>query len=194
MSHRVVSILALAALPLIAVPAFARSGDGRYGSYGSEGDTGPYIGFSIGQFNYKESGLQDINPGIGQFRFGAYLTPNLAIEGRVGRSLGWTTVDGFGLEVQNLYGGYLKGIVPVTNAFSLYGLAGLTAVQLHRDYGTFHSNDNGFSYGLGAEFKFPNRMVISAEYARLLTGSNLDNSASYHYDANMASVGIAWRF
>jgi opacity protein-like surface antigen len=194
MRNRIVPVLALVALPLLAAPAFARGGDARYGGYSNEGDSGPYVGFSVGQFNYKESGLQDINPGIGQFRFGAYIGPNLAIEGRVGRSLGWTTVNGFGLEVQNLYGGYLKGIVPVSNGFALYGLAGLTSVQLHRDYGTLHSNDNGFSYGVGAEFRFPNRMVISAEYARLLTGTNLDNNVAYHYDANMGSIGLAWRF
>ena len=190
MRIRAVPLLALAASAAIAAPAFAQG----FSNYRSDDTQGPYVGFSVGQFNYKEKGLQDINPGIGQFRFGAYLNENLAIEGRVGRSLGWTTVDGFGLEVQNLYGGYLKGIVPVSRGFSLYGIAGLTAVQLHRDYGTLHSNDNGFTYGVGAEFKFPNRMVISAEYVRLLDGSNVDQGIGYHYDANMGSIGLAWRF
>jgi hypothetical protein len=37
-------------------------------------------------------------------------------------------------------------------------------------------------------------MVISAEYARMLTGSNLDLGTSFHYDANMGSIGVAWRF
>jgi opacity protein-like surface antigen len=191
MRIRAVPLLALAATAAFTAPAFAQ---GYYGERRSDDSQGPYVGFGVGQFNYKESGLQDINPGIGQFRFGAYLGPNLAIEGRVGRSLGWTTVDGFGLEVQNIYGGYLKGLVPVSRGFSLYGLAGLTAVQLHRDYGTLHSNDNGFTYGVGAEFQFPNRMVINAEYARMLTGSNFDQGAHYHYDANMGSIGLAWRF
>jgi opacity protein-like surface antigen len=190
MRIRAVPLLATVALPLLAAPAFAQG----FSNYRSDSEQGPYIGFGVGQFNYKEKGLQDINPGIGQFRFGAYLSENLAIEGRVGRSLGWTTVDGFGLEVQNIYGGYLKGLVPVSRGFSLYGIAGLTAVQLHRDYGTLHATDNGFTYGVGAEFKFPNRMVISAEYVRLLNGSNFDQGVGYHYDANMGSIGLAWRF
>jgi hypothetical protein len=190
MRNRVVSLLALAALPLFAVPALAQGANSRFSNYRGSDEPGPYIGFSVGQFNYKEDGLNDINPGVGLFRFGAYLSPNFAVEGRVGRSFGKTSVDGYGIEVQSLYAAYLKGVVPVTRGFALYGLGGVAGAQLHRDYTNYHSTDSGVSYGLGAEINFPNRMILSAEFLRLLTGSNV----GYDFTVNQATVGLAWRF
>jgi len=192
MDHLKASAITLAVLPLLVLAAPAQAAGGRYGdrSY-DDAETGAYIGFSFGQFNYKEEGLGNITPNVGLFRFGADLNRNLAIEGRVGGGLFTADNNGYGLRVPSLYAGYLKGIVPVNPAFSLYGLAGFASAQLERDYGPVYTvRDSSVSYGVGAEFNLRRGTVLNAEYVRLLTGNN----GPYDYTVDLGTIGFAWHF
>jgi len=191
MNYWKASAISLAALPLLALAAPAGA-SGRYDnrSYDSA-EPSAYIGFSFGQFNYKEEGLGNITPNVGLFRFGATFTPNLAIEGRVGGGLFTADNNGYGLRVPNMYAGYLKGSVPINPVFSLYGLGGFASAQLERDYGPVYSQrDSSASFGLGAEFNLRHGTVLNAEWVRLLTGNN----GPYSYTADLATVGFAWHF
>ena len=193
MDHWKVSAITLAALPLLALaaPAKAAAG-GRYDnrSYDSA-EPSAYIGFSFGQFNYKEQGIGNITPNVGLFRFGATFTENIAIEGRVGGGLFTADNNGYGLRVPNMYAGYLKGSVPVNPAFSLYGLAGFASAQLERDYGpVYTTRDSSASFGVGAEFNLRHGTVLNAEWVRLLTGNN----GPYSDTADLGTIGFAWHF
>jgi len=191
MDHWKASAITLAALPLLALAAPAQAAGGRYDTRTYEYDPSAYIGFSFGQFNYKESGLGNITPNVGLFRFGATFTQNIAIEGRVGGGLFTADNNGYGLRVPNLYAGYLKGLVPVNPAFSLYGLAGFASAQLERDYGPIYTRrDSSASFGAGAEFNLRHGTVLNAEWVRLLAGNN----GPYGYTADLATIGFAWHF
>ena len=121
---------------------------------------------------------------------GARLSPNIAIEGRIGGGLGRSDVNSYGVEVRSLYAVYIKGIVPLSPVFSIYGLGGVAGVKLKRDFGEEESRDSGFSYGVGMEFGLPRGASLNVEYTRLVSGNN----QGYDFNVDMASVGVAWRF
>ncbi|NIC07459.1 porin family protein [Billgrantia bachuensis] len=83
-------------------------------------------------------------------------------------------------ELDYLVGAYAKGILPVSQEFRLYGLAGFTEVDFDAD------SESGFSYGAGGEFDVAPNLAVGADYMRYL-----DESA-YTFDA--ASIGIRYRF
>ncbi|MBW6392497.1 porin family protein [Billgrantia antri] len=84
------------------------------------------------------------------------------------------------VDLEYLVGAYAKGILPVSQEFRLYGLAGVTEVDFDVD------SESGFSYGGGAEFDVAPNLAVGADYMRYL-----DESA-YTFDA--ASVGVRYRF
>jgi opacity protein-like surface antigen len=155
----------------------------------SAGAPGPYIGFNLGQFQYKEEGLHAITPAGAFFRIGARFSPNLSIEGRVG-GYGEGSTRGYSVQPDYLYAGYLKGTLPLTPGFSVYGLAGLGGVHLRRNFGDGDVTASGLSIGLGGEFALGRGTTLSVEWVRLPSGTNWD----YDYDMSMASVGLGFRF
>ncbi len=178
-------LLSAVALSLPAL-CLASGGDYRHDEY----DAGPYVGLNLGQLRYNEESLETITPTAATVILGARLSPNIAIEGRVGGGLGRTDVNSYGVDVRSLYAGYIKGIVPLTPVFSIYGLGGVAGVKLKRDFGQEDARESGFSYGVGMEFGLPRGASLNVEYTRLVTGNN----QGYDYNLEMASVGVAWRF
>ena len=174
--------------------ASAQEGYGPYGSgrgpYDRPFYSHAYAGLSFGQLRYSEEGLDTITPATAMVFVGAPLTPNLAIEARLGGGLGSAQTNSYGIEVRSLFAGYLKGSVPLAPGFSLYGLGGVANVDLRRDFGLVYANDTGFSYGLGMDFDLASNARLSLEWTHLVTGDNL----GYPYDVNQASIAMAWRF
>jgi hypothetical protein len=168
------------------VAAHADPGHDNYGRDRSSA----YIGFAVGQLRYNEDGLATITPGAAMLRVGASLSPNLAFEGRIGGGGGRAATDYYGVSVKSLYAAYLKGSLPVSPGFSLYGLGGGASVDLERDFGQATAHDGGFSYGLGADFALGRGPTLNIEWTRLVSGENL----GYHYYGDLASVGLVWHF
>lgn len=192
MKTRMATLLTLGALPLLALAAPARAEGARrgYDRYAGS-DPSAYIGFSFGQLNYKEDGLANISPNVGMFRVGATFNQNIAVEGRVGGGLFKAETNGYGVRIPNFYAAYVKGSVPLSPVFSLYGLAGVASAQIERDYPpVYDARDSGASFGAGADFNLRNGTVINAEWVRLLNGDN----GPYNYSADMLTVGFAWHF
>jgi opacity protein-like surface antigen len=188
-------ILVLLLGTLAATTAGANEGYGSNASghgpfYNPNFEASPYAGLSLGQLRYNEEGLDTITPATAMLFVGARLSPNLAIEGRLGGGLGSAETNGYGVTVRSVFAGYLKGSVPLAPGFSLYGLAGLAAVDLQRDFGLAYAQDSGFSYGLGMDFDVASNARLSIEWTRLATGDDL----GYAYDVDQASISMAWRF
>jgi hypothetical protein len=185
-----VSVLAASA---VAGTAAAHEGGWRdsYGrGYDRDFNSAPYAGVSIGQLRYNEDGLDTITPTTGMFVAGVPLSPNLAVEGRIGGGLSSSETNTYGVQVNSLFAGYLKGSLPLSSGVSLYGLAGLASVDYRRDFGLINAHDSGFSYGLGVDFELAGRSRLSLEWTRLATGNNL----GYDYNVDQAAIGVAWRF
>jgi opacity protein-like surface antigen len=153
---------------------------------------GVYGGVSYVEAEYKEDGAPTANPSLAAFRVGSSLNRNLAVEGRLGVSLGEDRINvsgvGVDVKVDNFYGIYAKGIVPVGNTFALYGLLGLTHAKLTASAGGFSASDSDsdVSYGIGADFELSRTMAVNIEWAKLVDGDG--------YKLNGISVGMNFRF
>lgn len=182
---------AVAAACALAIAASASARDRWYDWRGGASEAeGPYMGFSLGRMDYSEDGLDSITPTTGQFIVGAPINRNLALEARLGTGLGRSSTDGYGVEARTMYGGYLKGLLPLSPAVSLYGLAGLQGLNLRRNFGEGSSHDAGLAFGLGADFGLGDGMHVSLEWQRLASGSNF----GYDYDVDQAAMAVTWRF
>ena len=149
-----------------------------------------YVGVNFGELRYNEDGLNTIKPTVAMVRIGAPLGSNLGIEARAGGSFGNASTNGYGLTMQSMYGGYLKGSLPLSSGLSFYAVGGLAAVNLQRDFGLGDSRDTGLSFGLGADFDLTGGATLNVEWVRLPGGNNL----GYDYSNDLASIGVAWRF
>jgi hypothetical protein len=181
-----------ASVALVALlPATAMAANG-YG-YGYDGsayaDNEFYIGGSVGEIFYKEQGLATIAPSVAFLNLGMQFNPFLAVEGRVGGGISGDEFAGYHVDVPLVYGGYVKGILPVSPWFSPYAIAGLGGLQLHRNYPDFDSNDVAFSFGVGAEFRLYGGAAIHAEWARVDHGNN----DGYDFTADQLTVGVSFR-
>jgi hypothetical protein len=163
---------------------------GQHYEYGHGDGSGAYVGLSLGQLRYSEAGLDTITPATGMLTIGASLSPNLALEGRIGGGFGSADTNGYGVRVNSLYAGYLKGSLPLSPGFSLYGLGGVAGVDLQRDFGLGETHDSGLTYGVGMDFDLYGGTRLNLEWTRLASGNNL----GYDYYVDQAAIGVAWRF
>ena len=161
---------------------------GRYGyGYGSE-YSGLYVGVSAGEVLYNEEGLNQMAPTILLLHIGQQFSPFVAIEGRLGTSVNGGSADGYHINGQLLYGGYIKGMLPVNPWFSPYAIVGLGGAQWHRNYPDYNTNDVAVSYGVGGDFNLGGGASLNLEWARLTTGNNV----GYDYNADQLTFGINW--
>jgi opacity protein-like surface antigen len=167
-------------------------GDGYrdHGRRSHEDNYNAYVGLNFGELRYHESGLDTITPTVAMVRVGASLASNLGIEARAGGGFGNSSTNGYGMSVQSLYAGYLKGSLPLAPGFSFYALGGVAAVNLQRDFGIGDTRDTGLSFGLGADFDLSGGATLNLEWSRLPDGNNL----GYDYSNDVASIGVAWHF
>jgi hypothetical protein len=185
---KLIVYLTLGATATLAATAIAANGYG-YGNSGYYDANGFYVGASVGQVFYKEQGLDMLAPSVLNFEFGQKINPFLALEGRVGAGINSDQSNGYSLSIPVMFGGYLKGSVPISPWVSFYGLAGVADTNLHRNYPDYNSNDAGFSVGVGGEFALYGGASIRAEWLLLDSGTN----AGYNYNANEVTVGVNWR-
>ncbi len=165
------------------------AGNDYYGpSYGPNYG-GFYLGASAGDVFYNEDGIPQLTPTVAIFRVGQQFNPYLAIEGRIGTTISGGRSDGFHADLDALYAGYLKGMLPVTSWFSPYLLAGVGGAEIHRNYPDFHSNDAGLSFGGGLEFNLGGGASVNVEWARLI--NNGDNFG-YDFTADQLTFGVNW--
>lgn len=187
--HKTIAILGLG-IATLAAPSV------KADSYGDRADTDPsylrpYIGLSAGSVLYKEDGLNTIAPTVVLFRIGESFNRFVAIEARIGTGLDSGKWNGYRARVDAEYAGYVKGSLPMTPWFSGYALAGVSALDMHRNYPDFNSTDTNFSYGLGAEAALGRGTSLTFEWVRLTTGTN---DYIYHYNADQLTLGVNWRW
>jgi hypothetical protein len=183
---RTFAAIGLGLASLVSTAAMAANGyDSGVYDYGG----GFYIGASAGEILYREQGLDTIVPSVGFLQVGEQFNPYLSLEGRIGTGIGGDRFRFYHVDVPLVYGGYVKGTLPVSPWSSIYAIAGVGGVQLRRNYPDFNSNDVGFSVGLGGEFTLYGGAMLHAEWVRLDSGTN----DGFDYTADQLSVGVSWR-
>ena len=153
-----------------------------------------YIGGSIGNFSYRTGDQEKLSPKIGLVRVGVQLNPYLAIEGRYGAGLSTeftTLLEGYDLQIDSLYGAYLKGNIPLSSSASLYGLAGYSALSLRRNFRVFSNErvtDDGASFAGGLDVNLRRNLRLNVEWGRFIRVNRPIDS----YEADILSIGLVW--
>jgi opacity protein-like surface antigen len=151
-----------------------------------------YGGISLSSAEIRIDGLSTAKPTALGVKLGSQASPNFAVEARLGKGIADDSVNGVDVEIDTYYGLYAKGIVPMTNLFSAYGLLGYTRgeVTASGPGGSRSDWDGDVSYGFGVDFALSQSTSINIEWARLLKGSIAGSS----YKVNALSLGANFRF
>jgi len=133
-----------------------------------------YLGLDGFNWEFEDELLPDkVNGTSVRGRLGFVITKNLVIETQFAapgtESEGASTVD-----FQNLFNFMVQGVYPIGKA-NLYGVLGISSVRTSREVGNSRvsGRENGFSYGLGANYRFHKRWSINGDYIQYLDKSNM---------------------
>ena len=179
-----------------------------------------YSGFQYGIIDAESSSdevLLSHEPTALVGRMGSFINRYLALEARVGfgfsddkvtkSSLDATEeneiIDQHGLDVENLFGFYLLGNLPVANIINLYGVIGITSLNVSTTTDqtiiniatsdelvaytkTGSRTENGLSYGLGASVGITEKSAVNLEYMSYIDKSDLT--------LNSINIGFLFNF
>ncbi|MDQ0463907.1 hypothetical protein QO010_001678 [Caulobacter ginsengisoli] len=137
----------VAALLAIAAPVAANAETTWYGNVG-------YAGISA----------DDVNLGAIQGRIGAQFTPHIGVEGEVAFGVKDDTVLGTDVKLDNEYGIYAVGTLPVNDKFDLLARVGYARAEA--DVGGTSGSDDGVAYGVGAQYSFDGKNGVRADYTK----------------------------
>lgn len=150
-----------------------------------------YVGALASHYTFDVDGAsEDLNPTGLTVRGGYFFADNFAVETRLGTGLNDDTISGtdVDIELDQLFGVYAVGHLPVNDAFSFYGLIGFSYAEatLSNRFASISDDDDGFSYGAGVEVNFTPQVSGQLEYVSYLSKSD--------YDLNAASIGLSYNF
>jgi opacity protein-like surface antigen len=151
-----------------------------------------YVGASVSRFDLSINGLSNAKPSAFSLKLGEQMNPNFAAEVRLGKGMSGDSISGADVKVNSYYGFYAKGILPVTNEFSAYGLLGYTRgkVTVNRPGNSASDTDGGLSYGLGVDYMITKNASVGLEWARLFKGS----VGGLDYKVNGLALGVAYKY
>ena len=121
---------------------------------------------------------------------GLHLLDFLSVEARVGFGAGDDTVGSVNAEMDEMYGLYLRGVIPI-GMFKPYVIAGYTSADF--SYNSSSEDDSDISYGLGLDLMLGDSLALNAEYMRLMEFEDaIGTSADVNVDS--LSLGLKWYF
>lgn len=141
-----------------------------------------YAGAMIQRVEYKPDGGDGATPTAIAMIIGRQFNPNFAGEIRLGTNLASANVGDTDItvEVSSYFGLYARGLIPVSDTVTFYGLLGYTngssRVRLPNGYSE-SSSDSNVSYGFGADFKLSRSMSAGVEWGNFVRGDGYELSA-----------------
>ncbi|HEX5094158.1 MAG TPA: porin family protein [Burkholderiales bacterium] len=153
---------------------------------------GTYAGVSYASVHYTQDGFPSADPSAAAFKLGRRLNPFLAIEARAGFGVGDDTVTYLGspvdVSIDHYFGLYAKGILPLGDAFSVYGVAGVVGGRVIADGFGYRAtrSDTGLSYGAGIDIALGRRWGLNFEWAELFKDSD--------FKVQGTSFGMTYRY
>ncbi|WP_347331734.1 porin family protein [Marinimicrobium locisalis] len=131
---------------------------------------GNYFGGNISSLDYTEDWV-DASLTTAYGRLGTHFNENFSGELRVGFGIGEDSADFGGgeldVELDSLYGAYVRGGIPVSENFFPYVVVGYTRVEATLSvsgFGDFSESDTDASYGIGADLNVSQNITLNAEY------------------------------
>ena len=172
----------VAGLTLLALLAAtnATAGSSRQGTL--------YGGGQLALLFVNEGGAErDAESAALTYRLGAYVTSNVAVEGRFGVSLASTGLSGDrtedttrreDVELDRLFGLYLTGHLPVPlsrrDVVTVFGTVGYTDVRMDASLrGLPPERSGGMSFGIGAELTSYDGFLLNVEYMHYINDDGL---------------------
>lgn len=149
--------VAAAALLALAAPASAQVGR-----------TGAYVGLGATHFS-----VEDVDVVGATGRLGYRFHPNFGVEGEASFGIDGDEADVLGtpvdVDLENQYGAYAVGFLPVTSNVELLGRVGWTSIDAEGSFGGFTAGaeDDGLGLGVGAQWHVNDRFAIRGDYTRL---------------------------
>lgn len=149
---------------------------------------GLYAGALLTRTTVSFDSGADFNPTTIGAKLGMSINKNFAVEARLGTGLSDDSISGFDIKVDNFAGVYAKGILPVSDVASVYGLLGYTQGKLKAEFAgqSDSDSDSDISYGIGAEFAVSANTSVGVEWARLFKGDG--------YKVDGLSLGVSFKF
>jgi len=133
-----------------------------------------YLGLDAFDWEFEDEQLPDnVNGTSVRGRLGFVINQNVVIETQFAapgtESEGTSAVD-----FQNMFNFMVQGVYPIGKA-NIYGVLGISSVRTSREFGgmTFSGRESGFSYGLGANYRFTKHLAINGDYTQYLDKSNM---------------------
>lgn len=155
----------------------------------------PYAGLKYSAWNYDDSDAPEFTLNSLEGVVGYSVNDRVSIEGRFGFGIGddSDTEDGVKveLEIEKHFGIYVKPRMQM-DGFELYGLLGLSRVELKADVSSnvaeikVTDDETSFSYGVGVDFNATNSIAVNAEWRKLIAGDD--------YDISGPSVGLSIKY
>lgn len=161
----------VATVLLTAFPAFA-----------VQPDAGWYIGFGIGQGQFRET-PEDKSTG-GKAFLGYQFNRNLAVEG------GFVHLGKF--EAAKAKGPFLEalGMIPLSDQFSVFGKIG--AIRAWVTSGSAEVSDNKTVFGYGANWNFHRSLTSRLEWERFRKLG--DKDVTGESDVDFLSFSLIWKY
>lgn len=99
-------------------------------------------------------------------RGGYQLNQNVAFEARLGLITEDDKIDGWKIDIEELYGLYLKAGLPTQVGLYPYVLLGMTHAEVEASWRGFSDSDSGtdISYGFGADYWFNSQVSAGLEF------------------------------
>lgn len=139
---------------------------------GSAMAEGNYFGGSFAALDYSDDSVdQDFSLTAVYGRLGTNFSENFSGEIRVGTGVGDDSVSYGGInaniELDTIYGLYVRAGIPVTESFFPYAVVGYTRGELTLSVsglGSASESESDASFGLGADFNLTQNVIINGEY------------------------------
>lgn len=152
-----------------------------------------YVGGSFAAIEYSEDGINDDADLTALYgRVGTKFNDYLSAEIRAGFGVGDDDVNVLGfdvdVELENLYGVYLRGGLPTGSIAYPYVIAGYTRGEVEASVSGFSNSESesDVSYGIGIDIAVSDRVNLNVEYINYLDKSETEVSG--------LSVGAVWLF
>ncbi len=138
-------------------------------------EPGPYLGLNATHLESTEEGVEDLTFNSIVGRVGGFFNPYVGAEFRWGYGVNGDSTETEGLnvslELDDLYGGYIKGGVPIGDMFYPYAIVGYTEQEVTaRATGVGAASDSvdDMSYGVGIDMMVGSNVGINIEYMSLI--------------------------
>lgn len=151
-----------------------------------------YFGANYVMASYKETGFPTFKPTVLALRIGNQVNRNFAYEGRAGFGIGDDSKTVLGVpvsvDIDHFFGIYGRGILPVSDMFSVYALLGFTSGKATFSVPglSISDSDSDISFGVGADWMVSKDASLNVEWAQLFEGTD--------YKVQSLAIGVTLKF